>query len=364
MSSELPQMPSGDADEFLNRYADGERNFRSINLCRVVLEGRDLRGADLSEANLSGAKLYGADLRGVTMSYTNIENASLRGADLSGALLHRANLKSSSLEGVKFQGATLNLSNLHSAKLMGADFKGALISKTDFNQAFLMASDFKGAIIWETNFRQARLFGADFRAYSLTDVDLSNADLRMADLSLIKLDKVILKDARLDGAKIPDSVVFSTEGLIQHRESVNGSASLNEPVNNQGIPFNQNWRIYTWEKLRFRSKAEIKIAESLDQVGVLFLPNCLVRLNDPAQPSGRGNKEADFLVCYQGKWGMLEVDGPYHKPERRVEEQERERLFRHHGIRVIERFDASRCEKQPQEVVREFLKILKKMNQL
>lgn len=63
MSNELPQMLSGDADEFLNRYADGERNFVGINLCGVVLEGRDLRGANLSEANLSGA-----DLRGVTMS--------------------------------------------------------------------------------------------------------------------------------------------------------------------------------------------------------------------------------------------------------------------------------------------------------
>ncbi|MBD2503847.1 pentapeptide repeat-containing protein [Anabaena azotica] len=46
---------------------------------------------------------------------------------------------------------------------------------------------------------------------------------------------------------------------------------------------------------------------------------------------------------------------------RRVDEQERERLFRFHGIRVIERFDSKRCENQPELVVQEFLQMLDKM---
>ncbi|HYW18836.1 MAG TPA: pentapeptide repeat-containing protein [Nodularia sp. (in: cyanobacteria)] len=86
-------------------------------------------------------------------------------------------------------------------------------------------------------------------------------------------------------------------------------------INNQGVQFYSNSTIHTWENLRFRSKTEIKIAEALDRTGVLFVPNSLARLNTA---KGRENKEADFLICYNGKWGVLEVDGPFHTAERRV----------------------------------------------
>jgi hypothetical protein len=54
------------------------------------------------------------------------------------------------------------------------------------------------------------------------------------------------------------------------------------------------------------------------------------------------------------------VDGSHHTPLRRVEEQERERFFRHYRILIIERFDAERCYNQPDGVVQEFLQLLKK----
>jgi very-short-patch-repair endonuclease len=91
---------------------------------------------------------------------------------------------------------------------------------------------------------------------------------------------------------------------------------------------------------------------------VLFLPNCLARLNGaPA----RLNKEADFLVCKDGKWGILEVDGePFHPPSMAAEDHERQRLFRRHGIRVFERFTSRRCYNEAHHVVAEFLEILDK----
>jgi very-short-patch-repair endonuclease len=88
---------------------------------------------------------------------------------------------------------------------------------------------------------------------------------------------------------------------------------------------------------------------------LLFVPNSLARLTTP---KGRENKEADFLICYNGKWGVLEVDGLFHTAERRVEEQERERIFKKTGIKVVERFDAQRCYNNPDEVVQEFFKMI------
>ena len=54
---------------------------------------------------------------------------------------------------------------------------------------------------------------------------------------------------------------------------------------------------------------------------------------------------------------MLEVDGFCHTPERRVEEQERERYFERNGVRLY-RFDSKKCEKEPDKVVDEFLELL------
>lgn len=112
----------------------------------------------------------------------------------------------------------------------------------------------------------------------------------------------------------------------------------------------------TWNNLRFRSVSEVRIAQALDRTGVFFLPNCKGRLSLPGK---RENKEPDFLICLNGKWGILEVDGePFHPPSRTVEDHERDRLFKQHGIRVVEHYDANRCYEHPEEVVDNFLKLL------
>ncbi len=124
-------------------------------------------------------------------------------------------------------------------------------------------------------------------------------------------------------------------------------------VHNQAV---EAARARVWRNLRFRSQSEIRIAQALEEAGVFFLPNCMGRLG---QPNQRTNREADFLICQDAKWGILEVDGePFHPPSRTVQDHERDRLFKAHGVRVVEHFDANRCYQQPNDVVQEFLKIL------
>ena len=78
----------------------------------------DLKGADLSEADLRGANLRGADLIGVELIGANLRGANLRGADLIGADLKWANLI----------GADLSEADLKWANLRGADLRGAKIN--------------------------------------------------------------------------------------------------------------------------------------------------------------------------------------------------------------------------------------------
>jgi hypothetical protein len=125
-------------------------------------------------------------------------------------------------------------------------------------------------------------------------------------------------------------------------------------VHNQGA---QGKALRIWNNLYFRSQSEIRIAEALDRAGALFFPNCKGRIG-PA--SNRQNREPDFLVCHNGKWGILEIDGePFHPPSRTVHDHARDRLFREQGVRLVEHFDATECYKNPDGIVGRFLNLLR-----
>jgi hypothetical protein len=95
---------------------------------------------------------------------------------------------------------------------------------------------------------------------------------------------------------------------------------------------------------------------ALDRVGVLFLPNCRGRLGFKT----RENREADFLVCCDGKWGILEIDGAFHQSA--ADDHERDRLFKAHGIYVIEHFDQAECWENADGIVKKFLYLLRKQD--
>ncbi|GAB1542518.1 hypothetical protein NUACC21_51920 [Scytonema sp. NUACC21] len=108
--------------------------------------------------------------------------------------------------------------------------------------------------------------------------------------------------------------------------------------------------------LRFRSKTETKIYEALKCAYVLFFPNATAILG------GKNVKrEPDFLVCKNGKWGILEVMGDrYHTPNTAMKDHDRARLFKDYGLTCIEFYDATRCYNYPDEVVKDFLQRLER----
>ena len=108
--------------------------------------------------------------------------------------------------------------------------------------------------------------------------------------------------------------------------------------------------------LRFRSCAETRIHDALKRHPVLFFPNAAAVFGGDLEGKKR---EADFLVCSGGKWGMLEVMGePYHPPVTAMRDHERARSFKDFGLRVIEFYDAARCLREPEMVVDDFLRRL------
>ncbi|MBO0350489.1 hypothetical protein J0895_15575, partial [Phormidium pseudopriestleyi FRX01] len=94
----------------------------------------------------------------------------------------------------------------------------------------------------------------------------------------------------------------------------------------------------------FRSLAEVKIAEALDRAGVLFFPNATARLTTA---EGRTNQTPHFLVCSDGKLGILVVN-------REEDEVETDRLLQSQGILIIHHYPVTECTEESDRVVLEF----------
>ena len=125
-------------------------------------------------------------------------------------------------------------------------------------------------------------------------------------------------------------------------------------VDNQAIGFKAT---RTYEGLRFRSESEVRVAQALDRMGVMYVPNCRSRIGSRHR---RRSIEADFLVMVDGKWGVLEVDGEQWHVGHAARDHERDRPFHFHGAKIVQRFDAGECFENAGAVVEKFLALLRR----
>ncbi|HAX77771.1 MAG TPA: hypothetical protein DCY88_18515 [Cyanobacteria bacterium UBA11372] len=176
----------------------------------------------------------------------------------------------------------------------------------------------------------------------IIEVNLSGANLSGATLSVADL-----SGARLCANNLNLSDSDSCQGDLTGTIICDENFDSTENGHKQGIQNNSEETIYHWNGLRFRSEAQIKIAEALDRANVLFFPNSKARITTT---EGRENQEADFLIFHNGKWGILEVDGEV--------DEERDRILQSHGIPIIHHYDSTSCSEQPDLIVQEFLDIL------
>jgi hypothetical protein len=130
-------LPEHTGRSLVIQYKLGERDFRGANL-----EQADLTGADLHEANLSGVNLRGADLSGAQLYRTDLSGADLRGADLT-----RANLFGANLRGADLREADLTGSRVHWANLSSADLREADLTEANLYRIILSGADLSGAAV-------------------------------------------------------------------------------------------------------------------------------------------------------------------------------------------------------------------------
>ena len=189
----------------------------------------DLRGADLSEAqildaDLSKAMFHHANLSNVRFVNTDLTEASFRDADLSKAWLYEAmfpgaDLSSANLSGAMLQGAEMVKMNLHNVSLPGANLGRANLSES-------ILQDAKLANAW---LEHANLSGATFLRADLSRARLDRADLTSAEFLDANLTGANLAEANLSGVQFSSGGQQPAKGLTQSQLDQAQAAPDNPP---------------------------------------------------------------------------------------------------------------------------------------
>ena len=140
------------------------------------------------------------------------------------------------------------------------------------------------------------------------------------------------------------------------RSLIASSKQSNQAVVTEKIFLKNGKEPYLYNEMKFGSQAEIRIAQEFESRRVLFFPLPLAVRAETGK-FYEDHREADFLVCDEGTWGILEVS--YH-PDRYEKDAEKDTWFKKSGILCVQPYTAERCYKNSAEVVSEFLSILAK----
>lgn len=129
-------------------------NARGIDGCGIYIGGRDISGADFTDALLTGAEFTNVRAEGARFA-----DAYLSGASFSAADLRNANFSDATLRGVSFYAADLRGANLRGAHLCGANFAecrvtGARVRGAQLSRLVARAKRSRGGeyefFLWET----------------------------------------------------------------------------------------------------------------------------------------------------------------------------------------------------------------------
>jgi uncharacterized protein YjbI with pentapeptide repeats len=239
IATSSPKLTPITATTLLTKYAEGQRDFRNIQLTGA--QGDRLQGQDLRNINLSGSAIEKIDLRQVILKNANLDNiklakVDLRGADLSNSSLIDANLSFSNLAEANLTQANLLRVNLFQAKLGSAMLQKAELMKTNLSEADLNAANLNGANLVLANLRKANLVKANLRESNLAAANLSDAILDGADLSLTDLRSAELHLTNLSNANLSASNLTATKLILIEftGTNFNGANFRNAIVENIG----------------------------------------------------------------------------------------------------------------------------------
>lgn len=216
-------------EELVERYNNGERDFRRINLFRAELERiftdriadgryielptlsedfnplwtdyrwslesefewdasghfipvefddllpmRDLSHVDFRGIDLSGSYLYRVKFEGANLSDAVIRKAQVFDCEWANVDLNHADLRRTWFQEVDMVGANIYMSRLNRTRFSSCHLNGADFRRTKLRKAWIVWSDLTNAKFAKAHFNQTWLSGSNLSEVDFNDVDLLN----------------------------------------------------------------------------------------------------------------------------------------------------------------------------------------------
>ena len=127
----------------------------------------DLEDADISAAigvhARADIRQIAGDLRGINLSGANLKNAILRDTDLTGSHFYSTDLTEANLVGSRFDGSMFVNSRLTRADLHSASLNGTRVWMTNLDHAKLVGASAASAEFWQCSLDRAHLYSTNLR---------------------------------------------------------------------------------------------------------------------------------------------------------------------------------------------------------
>ncbi|WP_266159265.1 pentapeptide repeat-containing protein [Dyella silvatica] len=163
------------------------------DLKRVCRPGLSFAGAQLQQADFSGAYLGASNFSNSRCQGTNFFDADMMNADFTGAVIDGAYFHGVDARGAKFPNAIFSKKGFNSGNVgRPTRFDSAILTKAVFDDCDLSKASFTGA----------KLAGASLKTSTLNGADFSKADLAGARLDGASALRAVFTDAAMTGATL------------------------------------------------------------------------------------------------------------------------------------------------------------------
>lgn len=218
---------------------------QKVNLAHVRIEGVGIKESNLANASFKSANvefsnlnvfkdvnLSDADLSGAKISWFYGENVNFRHANFNNASIIESQMKD-----CKFMNASLGNADLYSVAFTDCEMQESVLAKAKimnvtFEKSILKNADFKSSEIEYGRFADCNLDGASFKAATLSSLnEFRNVSLLTADFSEAKFS---------EESKLYDVDVADVKGLDlspwQSPVKEQGDAAAASQQNKEGLP--------------------------------------------------------------------------------------------------------------------------------
>ena len=147
----------------------------------LVLEGKNMNGANLSRTYLSGTIMNAADLQGADFSFSELPRTSFKGANLSGANFDKALASRADFSSANLTEASLVKAEFYRVSFLGAALENASMSDGDFHRCDFTDANLSGADLHQGTGSPRPVQGDDLAGTNLTNAFLYRSRIGGAD---------------------------------------------------------------------------------------------------------------------------------------------------------------------------------------